>query len=496
MYWLYTKDHERVALLKETSEEKIVSTLASGDKELSFKYRKDGKYWSKIECEGYIRTPDDEYVIKDVESGTTSDKYTCTLNLEELEGKTFEDGFESVFKTFQQCMETVLDGTGWAVVYCNVQKRRTIRKDAGTDALSIITQCISTYKIEIKYDTINKTISAYEHIGSDRGRYFMESLNLRALTVGKNTYDFFTELVPIGKDGLTIESVNDGKKYISNYTYCNKKKRTTWIDRRYTDASSLLEDATYKLDEMARPYTTYEADVTDLAKQSKAYRDVLDYSLGDTLTLVSSTERVREKQRIVKMTEYPRNPEKNTCELSSTRKTFAEIQKQETEEVTDAVSESTDVVSADAKRYADNLFETLSDDVEEVRKATQELADKISGMNTDQQIAQINTNIKNLTESVKTLTEVSDDHEERLKAIEEVIDTVKAQAETVQQMQQDVVEIRQSVISISESVTSVKKTVETQSQQIQEIKDKINELHPATDTGGGESGGEETEETT
>lgn len=492
MYWLYTKEHERVALLKGTSEEKIVSTLSSGDKELSFKYRKDGKHWSQIECEGYIRTPDDEYVIKDVESGTTSDTYTCTLNLEELEGKTFEDGFESVFKTFVQCMEIVLEGTGWTVAYCDVSKRRTIRKDAGADALSIISQCISTYKIEVRYDTINKTISAYEHIGSDRGRYFMESLNLRALTVGKNTYDFFTELVPIGKDGLTVESVNDGKKYISNYTYCTKRKRTTWIDRRYTDASSLLEDATYKLDEMARPYTTYEADVTDLAKQSKVYRDVLDYSLGDTLTLVSKTEQVREKQRIVKMTEYPRNPEKNTCELSSTRKTFAEIQKQETEEVTDAVSESTGVASEDAKRYADDLFETLSDDVEEVRKSTQELADKISGMNTDQQIKQINANIKSLTESVQNLTQVSSDHENRLKGTEEVIDTVKAQTETVQQMQQDVVKIRQSVISLSESVRSVKRTVETQSQQIQEIKDKINELHPETDTG--ENAG--TEETT
>lgn len=492
MYWLYSKQHERVALLKETSEEKIVSTLASGDKELSFKYRKDGKHWAKIECEGYIRTPDNEYVIKDVESGTTSDTYTCTLNLEELEGKTFEDGFESVFKTFVQCMEIVLEGTGWTVAYCDVSKRRTIRKDTGTDALSIISQCISTYKIEVRYDTINKTISAYEHIGSDRGRYFMESLNLRALTVGRNTYDFFTELVPIGKDGLTIESVNDGKKYISNYTYCAKRKRTTWIDRRYTDASSLLEDATYKLDEMAQPYTTYEADVTDLAKQSDIYRDVLDYSLGDTLTLVSKTEQVREKQRIVKMTEYPRNPEKNTCELSSTRKTFAEIQKQETEEVTDAVSESTDVASEDAKKYADGLFETLSDDVEEVRKATQELADKISGMNTDQQITQINANIKSLTESVQNLVLVSNDHEERMKAVEEVIDTVQAQTEAVQQMQQDIVTIRNTVVSLTESVTSVKKTVETQSQQIQEIKDKINELHPGTEEGGDTETGETT----
>lgn len=496
MYWLYSKEHEKIALLKDTSEEKIVSTLSSGDKELSFKYRKDGAYWRQIECEGYIRTPDDEYVIKDVESGTASDTYTCALNLEELEGKTFEEGFESVFKTFEQCMEIALDGTGWTVAHCDVSKRRTIRRDAGADVIAVITQCISTYKIEIVYDTINKTISAYETIGTDRGRYFMESLNLRALTVGKNTYDFYTELVPIGKDGLTIESVNGGKKYISNYSYCTKKKRTTWIDRRYTDANSLLEDAVYKLDEMARPYTTYEADVTDLAKQSEVYRNVLDYSLGDMLTLVSKTEQVRDKQRIVKMTEYPRNPEKNTCELSSTRKTFAEIQQKETEEVTDAVSESTDVASEDAKKYANSLFETLSDDVEEVRKATQALSDKIGGMNTDQQITEINTNIKSLTESVQNLVTTSSNHETRIAAAEEVIETVQQQAGTIQQIQNDVVAIRETVISMSEQMTSVKATVETQSQQITEIKDKIAELHPASGTEGTEEGGTETGETT
>ena len=482
MYWLCNKEHERVALLKETSGEKIISVLSSGDKELSFKYRKDGIHRKDIECEGYILTQEDEYVIKDVDTGSTSDTFTCKLNLEELEGKTFEEGFETVFSTFEQCMQTALEGTGWSVIFCDVKKRRTIRKDAGTNALAVISQCISTYKIEIKYDTINKTISAYEHIGSDRGRYFMESLNLRSLTIGKNTYEFYTELVPIGKDGLTIESVNDGKKFISNYTYCSKKKRTTWIDRRYTDPVSLKEDAEYKLDEMAKPYTTYEADVTDLAKQSEVYKDVLDYKLGDTMTLVSKTEKVRERQRIVKITEFPRNPEKNTCELSSTRKTFADIQKRETEEVSEAVSESADAASEDMKKYANDLFETLSDDVEEVRKSTQELAEKIDGMNTDAQIKEINENIKNMTESMKNLTAAAGSHEERLKEIEEVFDTMKAQSENVQQMQKDITEIRAAVVGITESVTSIKGTVENQNAKITEINEKIDALHP-TETG-------------
>lgn len=504
MLWLYSKEHERIALLKRASDVHIISTLSDGDKELIFDYRKDGRYRQDIECEGYILTQTDEYVIKDIESGDTSDTVTAKLNLEELEGKTFPEGFKTTFFTFIQCMEVALEGTGWTVKECNVLKRRTIKRDEGANVIDVIKQCISTYKIEIVYDTINKTISAYERIGSDRGRYIMETLNLRKLSVGKNTYDFCTQLYPVGKDGLTIESVNGGKKYVENFTYCSKKKMKTWIDRRYTDPSSLMEDAVYKLEELAKPYATYEADVTDLAKQSEVYKNILDYTLGDTLTLVSKTEAVKEKQRIVKMTEYPKNPEKNTCELSSTRKTFADIQKADTEELSEAVSDVTETAEEQSNDYANQLFETLSDDVEAVRVAVVNLEEKVNGMNTDAQITEINANIKSMTESMTSLTETVSKHEERLTAVEGVVETVKTQSEDIatlktdmQQVKQDIVDIRAAVVDVTKSVSEIKEAVSQQGTQLDEISKKIDELHPAdTETDSGTDSGteEETEE--
>lgn len=479
MYWLFSKEHEKIALLKETSAECITSTLSSGDKELYFEYRKDGRHWKDIECEGYILTPDDEFVIKDIETGDTSDKYTCALNIEELEAKTFEGGFESVFATFEQCMKVALEGTGWELEGCDdIQKRRTIRRDAGASAKDVIDQCITTYKIEIKYNTLRKTISAYEHIGSDRGRYFMESLNLRQLNVGRNTYDFCTELLPIGKDGLTIEKVNGGSKYISDYSYCSKKKRKVWIDRRYTHADALMEDAAYKLEEMAKPYTTYEASVVDLAAQSEEYKNVLDYSLGDTMTIVSKKEKTLEKQRIVKTKEYPRTPEKNTCELSSTRKTFAEVQRQESEDASDAASEIVDAAAAEVNKYADRLFEKLSDDVEEIRKTAKSLQDAMKNIDTSEEIGNMNKNISDISEAVQTLLTTATNHEDRIKAMETVIDEVKTQSDGVEQLQQGVAEIRSSILQMTESMSSMKTLIEAQGQKIEDINAKIAELHP------------------
>lgn len=486
MLWLYDKEHRKITLLRDEEQLKIKSSLPSGDKELSFKYKKDNRNRKDIQCEGYLRTETDEYVIKDIETSEKKDTITAKLNLEDLEGKTFEDGFSITFATFEQCMEQVLQGTGWSVAFCDVQKRRTIRKDAGCSALDIISQCVSTYKIELKYDTIGKQIYAYEHIGSDRGRYMMESLNLRQLVVGRNTYNFCTRLIPIGKDGLTIESVNGGKKYVENTGYCKKVKTVTWIDRRYTVAESLKEDALLKLDELAKPYTTYEADVADLAKQSKKYSNVLDYELGDTVTLISKTEEIMEKQRIVSLTEYPKNPEMNFCELSSARKTFADIQKEETDEIYDTIEGTTEAAGEITNEYADRLFETLSDDVDSIRRSVEQLDRKVSGMNTDAQIEEINGNIRTLTESMQQMLRITANHEQRMQAVEGIIEQVEEQAsgiqgmkDAVEAMQESVAQIRQTVIETSQSVSDLKETVKDQGEKVEEIRAKMEELHPA-----------------
>lgn len=162
----------------------------------------------------------------------------------------------------------------------------------------------------------------------------MEGLNLRKISLKSDTYDFYTRIYPIGKDGITPEWLT-GKDYIDNFQYSSKIKAYVWKDERYTNTTSLIEDATAKIEEMSRPYKAYTAEVVDLAKASEEYKDILSYGIGDTVTLVSKKTRTREKQRIVKITEYPESPEKNTVEISNARKTFAEIQKEETAAATE-----------------------------------------------------------------------------------------------------------------------------------------------------------------
>lgn len=325
---IFNDKKERIGILEQFKDRKIVETLNSGDKELTFKYPCNGSQLGFLREENYIRTKTDEYVLRAHKKNGSWIEYTAQLNVEELEGHVFPFGFESREQTIRSCLEFAFEGTGWKIGECTVKKKRTINKDEETNAWDILQDCLSTYRCECKIHTLKKTIDIYETIGSDKGAYFIEGLNLKKLTASVDTYDFFTRLIPLGKDGIGIDIT--GKNYIENYQYSGKVKTYVWSDERYTNTTSLLEDGEAKLEEMSKPYIAYAADIIDLASQSDKY-DILDFNIGDIVWIISKESRTKEKQRIVKITRYPESPHKNTVELSNIAKTFAQIQEESTE---------------------------------------------------------------------------------------------------------------------------------------------------------------------
>lgn len=363
---IFNDKKKRIGTLSGFKDREITTTLDSGDKELLFSYPAAGALVDLLKEEYYIHTKTDEYVIKAVEKGEQFNKYTAVLNVEELEGTVFPYGFESDEQTIKACLEFAFEGTGWHVGTCTVTKKRTIDEQESVTAWDVLQKCLTTYRCECIIHSLTKTIDIYDRIGSDKGCYFMEGLNLRKISLKSDTYDFYTRIYPIGKDGITPEWLT-GKDYIDNFQYSSKIKAYVWKDERYTNTTSLIEDATAKIEEMSRPYKAYTAEVVDLAKASEEYKDILSYGIGDTVTLVSKKTRTREKQRIVKITEYPESPEKNTVEISNARKTFAEIQKEETAAATE---EAVSISNRATKKVLENYSTT--EDIETKITASKE----------------------------------------------------------------------------------------------------------------------------
>lgn len=338
---LYDRNHKKLANLTGIKSPHIQRTLEYGDETLDFSYPTSGPWLAQLLAECYIRTDRQEYVVKAVEKSSASAwrKVSCALNIEELEGAPFE-GFETVEQTVQAAAEFALEGTGWTIeADADITKKRTIRKEDDTTVWEVVKQIVTTYRLELEIDAVNKRLKFHTRRGRDRGAYFIERLNLRSLGVKTSSYGFYTRLIPIGKDGLHLW--RDGQNYIENHQYSDKVITSIWRDERYTVTAALLEDAQARLDEASTPARAYTAELVDLAAQSDKY-NALAYDLGDAVLLVSEKTDEREKQRIVKMDEYPDDPLANKAELSNVKQTFAQLQKTEAEMATaDAVAIAT-----------------------------------------------------------------------------------------------------------------------------------------------------------
>lgn len=314
MLLLYSVNHEKINGLVNYKDLKLEREINKIDT-LSFLYPISDANHSFILEECYIRTKDNEYIVKEVNySNENYDQYVCKLNIEDISGKDVSH-FETVEQDCPSSVNLALAGTGWTIGSCDVNKKRTVRKNNCT-TYDVLQEIQSAYNCEMSFDAINKKIYIYEEMGSDKGAYFSDQLNFKSVNQQRNSYNYVTRLIPLGKDGLDITSVNSGKNYIENFQYSNKIITGFWEDNRYTSAQALLEDATERLDYLSRPLKAYSADVYDLAKISDQY-SILDYGLGDTITLLNKDRGIKDKQRIVKITEYPEEPERNTVQIAN-----------------------------------------------------------------------------------------------------------------------------------------------------------------------------------
>nr|DAG50411.1 MAG TPA: tail protein [Caudoviricetes sp.] len=370
MIELYNSAHVHVASLEKVDGQHVRRTLSDGDENLEFSYPRKAAAEVEIKTEGYVRTERQEYVIKSVDRKTraTMTSVAAALNIEALEGTVFLNGFETVEKTIQECMELALADTGWRCsVAEGITKRRTIRAEDDTTAWEIVKDVVSTYKVEIRIETLEKCLYFSTKRGQDKGVYFYERLNLRSLGVKESSYGFFTKIIPIGKDGLHLW-VGE-KDYIENHQYSPKTITAIWRDERYTNTTSLYDDAVARLEEASRPVMAYTGDVVDLAKQSEKYA-VLDYDLGDTVILASESIGVWIKQRIVQLDEYAGHPEKNKAEFSNVPQTFAQLQKSGDDL---AKKEAIRVASKTIREQLTNTYYTK----EEVQTAIRAMSDAI-----------------------------------------------------------------------------------------------------------------------
>ncbi|WP_346906004.1 phage tail protein, partial [Clostridium sp.] len=395
MLQLYDLDKVKISNLTLYKDLKIQSVLSTGDKTLSFSY--PSRSSDEIKEEGYIRTKTHEFVIKEISTNGDWKSIQAVLNVEDLEGKTWEH-FDTSDQTIADCLKLALAGTGWMIGYCNETKKRTISK-TNCSTWDIIQEIKKTYFVEMEFDTLNKRINIAKKLGNDKGVYFIDSLNLKDLDVKSNSYDFCTRLIAIGEGDLKVT--------VENYQYSPKKKTIIWKDEKYTDENSLREDAIAKLEELSKPYRSYGADIVDLASINDKY-SILSYGLGDIITLISKEEGIKEKQRIVKMVEYPDEPDKNTCEIANTVLTFEDMQKEyeDTSKTVNNITSSNGTISEGAIKGTVEKITVKKADIESLNAVKIRVGDLEATSATITDLKAANANIAELQSSKADIGEL------------------------------------------------------------------------------------------
>lgn len=246
---------------------------------------------SFIKLEGYIETSEGTFVVKEK---TLSGSYSIVgiMDLEDFDYFVEYEKFER--KTLTEIINSLVSRFGWTVVGSG-DDRQTVTIQ-NMSLMEAINECVNLFKYEIKFNNKEKIINVGKELGSDKGVYFHSDLNLKRVEISSDSYDFATRILPVGKDGLTIESVNNGNKFLEDYTYTDKVKTVYWEDNRYTIPENLKATAQEMLDNLSKPLRAFNCEIVDLVNNSKY--DFMDFDVGDTITIIDSNSKIKEKHRI------------------------------------------------------------------------------------------------------------------------------------------------------------------------------------------------------
>lgn len=306
-----------------SNDDYYVRLLASGLDEVVFQVSIRDDVYKYITEEARIRDRDQNYyIIKQIDAGNEKAKVVAQIDIDDWKAVMYKD-YTNNSATVVNTVLSVLP-SGWSCIDQSlVSIRRTIPTDStlknyNVTAWQVLQDCCNVYKVRFRFDNANKIVYIINPDNyTNLGAFATRDLNLKDLNYKGKSTDFCTRLYAEGADGLTFESINNGKPYVENFNYSQKIISAYWKDERYTDAQSLLDDATAKLNAACVPQRSYDCDVLDLANTNPEMYGFEDFSLFKVITLIDDAKHERLDYQIVEKWEYPYYPVNNKVVLST-----------------------------------------------------------------------------------------------------------------------------------------------------------------------------------
>lgn len=202
--------------------------------------------------------------------------------------------------------------------------------DLETEKLSAMGNVVEIQKIwggYLKFNSKLRTVSLVTNPGQKKPVRIECGKNLRSIKreVQPPTAN---RLIVYGSDGLNIESVNNGKPYVENFTYARQQlglgssdpvpvwaiKEAIYENGDIDDATELKADGEKKVAETSVPKVKYSIKFADLRNKQGYTGEIFDF--GDTVTLNDKDFKVEDVDQLVIADDYdPFNREDAELEI-------------------------------------------------------------------------------------------------------------------------------------------------------------------------------------
>lgn len=335
------------------------------------------KYIYLFKNEYTAETENQKYVIKNIEPYYNNYRIECKQDISDW--YIFHESLNFPYKSISDVLNGIKPNDWQIVILDDIEQKRTITADHKMSS-EVIDEVIKKYKVEVRYDNKNKKLYVGYEIAENNGVGFAENLNLADKDIKTESFEFATRIIPEGMNGLMINQVNDGKKYLENNSYSPKTITYYWKDERYTNIQNLKEAAQKKLDLLSKPYKTIEIKVQDLSKALET--EFLDFKLGDYVYLLNKDKKVQEFYRILRLKRYENQPLDTEITLNNKPIDLVEDEEEFEEKVIELTTEmweqtrvrfetTEDTIRGfveSQKRYTDDSFKTYKTEREQTDK--------------------------------------------------------------------------------------------------------------------------------
>ena len=323
---LLNKNMEQIEIL-ENATNVILEQEVKGMDELTFNINLSDKHRGKIVNESYVQMFNTIYVIRSIiddKSSRNTEVFCEATWYDIMYAEPFDlNGLNWVSTSVASIMIDMLKGTGWSLGTCKINKKVTVHLDSvEVNRLSALRTLENICNGELVFNTLTKTVDMIEDGGSFTGASIMYDKNADNIKAEYDTRELVTKIVPYGKDGMTIESANNGKPYLENYSYTNTVRYQTISDERYTNPYELKEACEIALAELSKPRVSYTTTMSEIMTDTSGHEQ---FFIGGIVRVYDKELNLDTLTRIMKWKLNVSEPWNSDVTLESKAKSLSEL---------------------------------------------------------------------------------------------------------------------------------------------------------------------------